>query len=138
MDNDRHMTVVGLYENIKSICDFVSAGARKSGLTDSDIFHIELACDEACTNIIEHAYGGENRGTIQAQWEATPTQFIIKLQDNGRPFNPDSVPAPPEPSTEPKELKIGGLGLHFINKLMDEIDFEFEAIGNTLIMRKNK
>lgn len=138
MDDNRVLTVSGLYKNIKVICDFVANGARKSGLSDTDVFHIELACDEACTNIVEHAYGKDRKGDIRVQWELSPSQFIIKLHDNGRSFKPERVPKPPKQPIEPDNLKIGGLGLHFMKKLMDEVDFTFDDAGNTLTMKKNR
>jgi len=145
---DQHvLTVSGHYEKIKSVCDFVADGAARAGLDEAAIFHIELACDEACTNIIEHGYGGENIGDIVVSWEKEGTSFIITLRDNGRPFNPTKVPKPkiPKKPDDPtfseeevvKSLKVGGLGIHFMRKLMDEITFNFdETTGNTLVMVK--
>ncbi len=147
MDDPHVLTVPGRYEQIKSVCDFVAAGAKQSGLKESAVFHIELACDEACTNIIEHAYGGENQGNIVVRWEKGNNQFVITIRDNGRPFNPNNVPEPNTPSTldDPNfseeeivdSLKVGGLGIHFMRKLMDEVQFRFdEKNGNTLVMIK--
>lgn len=145
---DKHvLTVSGRYDQIKSVCDFVSAGAKQSGLNESAIFHIELACDEACTNIIEHAYDGEGQGNIWVHWEKTNDQFVITIRDNGRPFDPQKVPEPTTPPTldNPnfseedvlKSLKVGGLGIHFMRKLMDNVQFSFDKkTGNTLIMIK--
>jgi len=145
---DKHvLTVLGRYEQIKSVCDFVADGAAQSGLTESAIFHIELACDEACTNIIEHAYGGENQGNIIVSWQKEDGRFVITLHDNGRAFNPNNVPIPamPPPPDDPEfseaeivdSLKVGGLGIHFMRKLMDDVQFQFnEKTGNTLIMIK--
>lgn len=141
------LNVSGRYDQIKAVCDFVSTGAKQSGLNEAAIFHIELACDEACTNIIEHGYGNENKGNIIVSWEKESDQFVITLRDNGRPFNPNNVPEPKMPP-KPEDpgfseeevvnsLKIGGLGIHFMRKLMDDIQYHFdEKTGNTLIMIK--
>ena len=142
MSNKHSLTISGQYEHIKQICDFISAGAEQAGLDEHTIFQVELACDEACTNIIEHAYGGEGNGTITATWEATPHTFTITLQDNGRGFDPDAVKEPafvkPDTNPDPNQLKVGGLGIHFMRNLMDEIRYQFdETQGNTLIMVKN-
>ncbi|KAA3657076.1 MAG: ATP-binding protein [Chloroflexi bacterium] len=145
---DQHvLTVPGRYEQIRSVCDFVAAGAKQSGLKESAIFHIELACDEACTNIIEHGYGGEGQGNIIVGWVMEKKRFVITIRDNGRPFNPNNVPEPPTPPTpdDPNfskeeivdSLKVGGLGIHFMRKLMDDVQFNFdEKTGNTLVMIK--
>lgn len=142
----RVLTVPGRYEQVKTICDFVSDGAREAGLDDDAVFHVELCCDEASTNIIEHAYGAEDAGDITVAYEYDELAFTVRLQDNGRSFDPANVPPPPLPSVmdnapPPEEivdsLQVGGLGIHFIRNLMDEVRYEFSPSGNTLIMVKN-
>ncbi len=135
------LTVPGRYDKIRQICEFVSAAAVQAGLGDTAVFHIELACDEACTNVIEHAYGGEDKGTIVVSWHVTDSRFQITIQDNGRPFNPNNVPEPDTDLSPTPEvidnLKVGGLGIHFMRKLMDEVTFRFDQErGNLLIMSK--
>ena len=139
MDDNHVLKIAGRYDHIIQVCEFISAGAEQAGLDDDTIFKIELACDEACTNIIEHAYGAEDVGEITAVWAVAPHSFTITLHDNGRSFDPDKVkvPATMTMPADPNELKIGGLGLHFMRNLMDEIHYQFdEKQGNTLIMVK--
>ena len=138
---DKHiLTVRGRYSNVHTICEFVVDGARVAGLDDGDVFHVELACDEACTNIIEHAYGGEDKGDIEVHWWVNGDYFSVGLYDNGRSFNPDNIHPPifdQFSAEEPDELEIGGLGLHFMRTLMDEVRYSSDpAKGNSLIMTK--
>ncbi len=146
MGKKQVLTFPGRYDEIKSICTFVVQGAEEAGLDETAVFHIELACDEACTNIIEHAYGGEDKGNIVVSWQIDNGKFLITLQDNGRSFNPDDVPEPPisvKDKTNQSEipydqLQVGGLGIHFMRKLMDDVAFEFdEQAGNRLTLSKN-
>jgi serine/threonine-protein kinase RsbW len=142
MSDKRVLTFPGRYEKIKQICQFVAHGAAQAGLDETAIFHVELACDEACTNIIEHAYGGEDVGEIIVSWHIKGSQFTVTLHDNGRSFDPENVPPPPIPADNPSEadvekLKVGGLGIHFMRNLMDEVTFEFDQKkGNTLTLVK--
>lgn len=148
MGNGQTLTVPGRYDQIKVICKFVSAGARQAGLNTDAIFHLELCCDEASTNIIEHAYGAENVGQITATYKVTGQEFRITLRDDGRPFDPDTIPEPKLPSENVgsddvalgdimNSLQVGGLGMHFIRKLMDEVHYSFNGKhGNTLVMVK--
>lgn len=144
---EQAITVPGRYENIRAVCEFVGAGAEAVGLDEDMIFQIQLACDEAATNIIEHAYGGEEAGTITATYSVTDGAFTITLHDKGRSFDPASVPPPPPITTKitdtmtPEELetqlRVGGLGLHLIRQLMDEVYFSSDQKrGNTLVMVK--
>ena len=138
------LTIRGRYEQIRETCEFVCDGARKAGFDETDIFHIELACDEACTNIIEHAYGDEGKGQIIVSYEEDGAEFVITFHDNGRSFDPADVPEPPSIANTlsaddimHETLKVGGLGIHFMRKLMDQVSFASDPQkGNTLTMIK--
>lgn len=142
------LQVAGRYDQIQTLCAFVAAAARRAGLDEDDVFHLELCCDEASTNIIEHAYGAENAGQITITYEATARQFTVILRDDGRPFDPALVPPPPllqqeEPQANPAlsdfldHLQVGGLGIYFMRELMDEVIYEFdEDGGNKLVLVK--
>jgi serine/threonine-protein kinase RsbW len=141
------LTVPGRYEEIQKICQFVADGAAESGLDETAVFHIELACDEACTNIIEHAYGGEDKGDILISWQLKDSAFTVTFHDNGSSFDPGTVPqpalppTPPDPESSPdiENVKVGGLGIHFMRQLMDDVRFDFdEKEGNTLVLVKKK
>ncbi len=139
---DKHvLKIAGRFEKIKKACEFVVDGAQQCGMDEAAIFHVELACDEACTNIIEHAYGEDVEGQIEVSWQVDDDLFKIIIHDNGRSFDPANVPKPTtglsSPSEAITELRVGGLGIHFMRKLMDEVHFDFDQEkGNTLIMVK--
>jgi anti-sigma regulatory factor (Ser/Thr protein kinase) len=148
MGKGHTLVVPGRYDQIQIICEFVSAGARHAGLDEDAIFHLELSCDEASTNIIEHAYGAEDVGHITASYEVSDDEFRVTLHDEGRPFDPKEVPEPklPQDSRNSDDaalgnimdsLQVGGLGIHFIRKLMDEVHYNFNGKnGNTLVLIK--
>ncbi len=139
MGKKHTLTFPGRYAEIEKMCTFVVAGAKEAGFDDAAVFHIELACDEACTNIIEHAYGGENRGDIVVSWQIDVAYFLIILQDNGRNFNPENIPTPPTEQTNEEELQVGGLGIHFMHTLMDDVTFTFNpASGNSVHLSKKR
>ncbi len=139
MAQSSEFTIPGRLERIGDACAFVVSGAEIAGFTIDELFRIELACDEACTNIIEHAYDGDNVGDIRISWRIDDRSFTITMSDDGRPFDPDEVP-PPEVPEDPGDLnglKIGGLGIYFMRNLMDEVQFSRDDHrGNTLIMVK--
>ena len=138
MAQQHHLTIPGRFDQIKEACDFVCAGAEEVGFHEDEVFRIQLACDEACTNIIEHAYGAEDEGAIAVSWQYDEGAFMIVLRDFGRPFRPEEIPAPSVPHNPGShdELKVGGLGLHFMRTLMDEVTFSFDEKGNELVMVK--
>jgi len=96
-----------------------------------------LALDEACTNIIEHAYGGEGHGDITCTCVINSAGLTIVLRDHGRPFDPASTQEP-NLHTNLENREVGGLGVYFIYTLMDEVHFEFTPdAGNVLTMVKH-
>ena len=130
------LTVAGRYDEIQKICQFVTQGAKDAGLDETAVFHIELACDEACTNVIEHAYGGEDNGSITVSWQVEADMFVITISDNGRAFDVEQIPAIPD-TDNIENIKIGGLGIHFMRQLMDDVKFSTAApTGNKLVMKK--
>jgi len=138
MGQPRYLSVPGQFEQLAQIAEFVTQAARAAGLTDDDVFHVEMAVDEACSNIIEHAYADRTGDIDLTCTSSAPGVFEITLHDSGRSFNPDGVARPPlEVPTDVDDLNEGGLGLYFMRKLMDEVRFEMVADqSNTLTMTK--
>jgi serine/threonine-protein kinase RsbW len=130
------VTFPGRFENLAKISEFVVKAARAAGLNEEAVYAVDLAVDEACTNIIEHAYGGEGQGIIHCTCAVIADGLKIVLQDFGQPFNPAEIP---EPNTKVrlKDLKDRGAGLFLMRKVMDEVRFEFTpGAGNLLTMVK--
>ena len=131
-------TFPGRYSSLSGIGQFVRAEARKSGLDDAAIYQVEMAVDEACSNIIEHAYGGEGKGEIDCTCQCKPDGLAVILKDTGKPFQPDEIGSP-NVSVGLEERDSHGLGLFFIREWMDRVQFEFSPdSGNTLILFKSK
>lgn len=132
-------TFIGRFENLSLIGAFVSQEAQKAGLNDEAIYAVELAVDEAATNIIEHGYGGESDGDITCSCEILGNGIKIVLRDNGSKFDPDEVPQPSFHGKSIENITPRGLGLFFIKKMMDEVKFEFTPDqGNRLTLIKRR
>lgn len=134
------VTVVfpGRYDSLASISDFVSKAAVEAGLDDKDVYAVQLAVDEACCNIIDHAYQGEGRGDMQCSVEIGKGELTVRLSDRGKPFDLDAVP-PPTLNKPIEELKSRGVGLFLIRKMMDNVHYEYDPkYGNVLTMVKRR
>jgi serine/threonine-protein kinase RsbW len=132
------LSVTSEMKNLTVISDFVTSVAKKLGLDDDQTFALQMAVDEACANVIEHAYGGQTNGTISIHCQTLNDDVVVTIHDQGRPFDPQSVPRPD--ITAPLEKRQnGGLGLYLMEKLMDSVVWEFDAEkGNTLTLRKRR
>ena len=131
------LTITGAYQSLAAIGQFVTHWAIESGLNERAVYAVQMAVDEACSNIIEHAYGGEGKGDIYLHCLKLDDGLQVTIRDRGRPFNPDLVAAP-DIHAPLEERDEGGLGLFLMKELMDDVAFEFGADGNTLILVKRK
>lgn len=125
------------YDRIRQACSFVVDAAQVAGLDESAVFHCQIAVDEACTNIIEHGYAGEDRGQIEVICQADPGTLEIQLLDQAPPFDVTQVPEP-ELNRPIEETSVGGLGIYFIRRMMDSVVFEHNNGTNRLVMIKHK
>ena len=128
------LTVAAETYNLSDIAEFIGACCQRVHVQADDAFCIELAVEEAATNIIEHAYGGE-AGDLHLRCWVYGEDFYVELRDWGKAFDPEAVP-PPNLSDKLAERPLGGLGLFFMRQLMDEVNFSFTEEGNRLVMIK--
>lgn len=116
-----------LREGVQECCE--EAGCDKKIVSD-----IVIAVNEACMNIIQHAYKGRPHGEIIVEIRQADDKLQIEITDFAEPVAREQI--------KPRNLddiKPGGLGTHFIQEIMDEICYEHlnDAAGNRLIMTKN-
>lgn len=137
MPEDLELTVASDLGNLARIAEFVAAAAARLGLNEQQTFEVQMAVDEACANVMEHAYGPGQAGEIQIRCETAGDDLVVTIRDQGRPFDPSLVPAP-DLSCPLSERQIGGLGLYFMRRLMDRLEFHFNATGNELRMYKRR
>lgn len=124
------------FDNLDEIRDFVGEAAGQAGFSDKEIYAIQLAADEASSNIIEHAYAGMKGGKLEIECSLFEGGLQIVMRDQGKSFNPSSVPEP-NVNADLSERKIGGLGMYLMRKLMDEVTYETsDETGNILTMIK--
>ena len=118
-------------EHLPAFIEAVKNAARSGGVDQKRFFDIELALEEILVNIMNHAYEGTN-GDIQVVCRSDNQQsFIIEITDTGKAFDMTSVP-PPDLSGAISERKIGGLGIHFVKKLTDKLQYRREGNKNIL------
>jgi serine/threonine-protein kinase RsbW len=124
------------YSQLKEICRFVTDFAHSSGFSEEETYQIAMAVDEACSNIIEHAYGGEKQGVIDCSCNFVESELIILLRDDGRPFSPGDIPKP-NINAALKKRKNHGLGYFFMQNTMDDVSYSPNSgNGNLLSLRK--
>jgi len=129
------LTVPAQLESLAPISEFVNTATHHAKMSEREAWQVQLAVDEAATNIIQHAYTGVSTGVIDLTWAIDAGELVFTLRDYGQPFDPTRVPSPDIHSPF-EDRQAGGLGIYLMHKLMDEVTFSFGDRGNTLIMRK--
>ncbi|NOQ98013.1 MAG: ATP-binding protein [Calditrichae bacterium] len=126
--------------NLEIVREFVARIAQNMGFSEENIHRIELAVDEASTNVIRHAY--KNSKTNQKFFSVEVTTHEDRLEidviDAGKGFDPSQVKTP-EMDVYLKEMKRGGLGLYLIKTLMDKVEYKIKpGVKNRVRMVKYK
>jgi len=127
---DKTITLTALFENLEQVRDFIAEAAVVCECTPRAVYEAQLAVDEAFTNIVEHAYGGECQELVQCTCQVDREGLVILLKDCGQPFEPKHVPEP-DLDADLQTRPVGGLGLFFMRKLMDEVEFTFTQDPDT-------
>lgn len=121
----KKLVVKSKTENLSKIRDFVSSNALKAGFNKDEIDEMILAVDEACTNVIKHAYKFSPEGEIRIEIKFNKSAFTITIEDDGISFNPDVVPSP-DLQKYYREHRVGGLGMYLMKSLMDAVEYQSE------------
>jgi len=122
-------------DSLPAVADFVDSSLRQLGAGPSAIPRVQLVVDEAVTNVIRHAYAG-GHGHVTLVFERSGNDLVITIHDRGRPFDPAKV-APPDLDSGAETRRIGGLGIHFMKTLMDNVHHRSDPeTGNELVMKK--
>jgi serine/threonine-protein kinase RsbW len=133
---ERRLTIAGVLDNVPQACEFVATAARDAGLDDRAVYHCHLAVDEACTNVIEHGYRMQGQNSVvDLLCKQENGQFVITIMDDSPAFDPLTV-AEPDRATPILEREVGGLGVFFIRKLMDDVKYQHVGNRNWLVMVK--
>ncbi len=115
---------------LKKIRDAIRKAVEGCGCSAKSTADIVLAIDEACQNIIRHAYHGDSDNVIELEVEHRSDGLVFSLIDQAPAIDPNLV--------KPRDLddvRPGGLGTHFIRRVMDEVEFLRPASGRGNLLR---
>jgi len=130
----REFVVPGTVADLAQVNEFIENCCEEAGVDLAARFDLQLAVEEACCNVMEHAYDG-NGGRFGLRFETRGRDVVIALHDWGQPFDPASIPSP-DMNVPLEDRPIGGLGIHLMRQVMDDVRFTFSDDGNTLEMAK--
>ena len=120
---------------LDNLCQNLEDLGQKIGLSKKMVFEINLALDELFTNIISYGYKDEEEHVIKVTITPQNEELCLCIEDDGVPFNPIDFETT-DVACSVENCKIGGLGIHIMRKLMDEICYERCKDKNVLTLKK--
>ncbi len=122
ISDKKELKVKSRTENLSEIRAFIKDFASSVGFKQDTIDNMTLACDEACTNIIKHAYKFYPDGEIVIKLKYENKKLVITIIDYGKAFQPESIPEP-DIQEYYKQHRVGGLGMYLMKTLMDDVKY---------------
>lgn len=98
-------------------------------------FKIDLALEEVFTNIVRHGYDDRRPHEIVIRFKSNRDRVRISIEDDGRRFNPLLAPKV-DINAVLAERRVGGLGIHLVRRLMDQVRYQCRPAGNQLVLIK--
>ena len=96
---------------------------------------MQVALDEILTNILNYAYTDQGEHEIRIRLRIVDDALEAMIEDDGKPFNPLQI-APPDVRAPLRERKIGGVGVHFVKNLMNEVSYDRVDGRNRLVLKR--
>lgn len=133
----KQLKVKSKTEDLSVIRDFISSSAAEAGIASDTVENIILAVDEACTNIIRHAYKSFPDGELIIKTKSTLSRFVVSITDYGKSFAPEMIPEP-DLQKYYRQRRVGGLGMYLMKTLMDDVKYvSVPGKYNEVLLSKN-
>ena len=132
---ERHLLLQNDIRQIPQLADFVETIAQESNLDQSMAMTLNLALEEAVTNVIMYAYPKGSQGLVDLEAIVRKDSLVFILSDSGKPFDPTAAPSA-DISLNVEERPIGGLGIYMVMNIMDKVVYRRDNDRNILTMTK--
>ena len=136
LERGTKLRMKALLKNVPRALECVSKWAEEAGFGERALYEIQLAVDEACANVVDHAYQEVDAGDIEVSCQLDGQVLTVRVRDWGQGFDLGCV-AEPDLKAPLEERCLGGLGLFLVKEMMDHVEFVSDPErGNELVMRK--
>ena len=135
MTNRHQIKLKAEVSSLDKLWTFITSTCKAYGLSEEIVNDIQLAVDEACSNVINHGYAGMPGGELSLSLQLEAAWLQIEITDQGRGFNPAEIP-PPDINAPMAEREPGGLGWFLIQEVMDNVSYSRTGGVNQLVLKK--
>ncbi len=134
--SERHLLIHNDIQQIPQLADFVETIAAEKHIDHSLTLSLNLALEEAVTNVIMYAYPEGTDGLVDIEAIIREHSLSFVISDSGQPFDPTAQPDA-DVSQSIENRQVGGLGIYLVRSIMDNVSYERNGGKNILSMTKN-
>ncbi len=134
-DRIHKLTIPSSTRYLEDVRQFVERHAERAKLPEDSVQQLKMAVDEACANVIEHAYKGDTERPIDIAVIVRPDRFTVRIRDEGEGFDP-AVYQEPDLTRIVRSRRAGGLGVHIMHRLMDQVEYRQRGRTNECCLTK--
>ncbi len=127
--------ILNRWEDMPIVTSMLGRFAGENGLPQSVLHDLNVVLDEVLNNIIAYGYEDGAQDEIKVRLERRDGEIVLLIEDQGRPFDPRQVSAP-DLIAPLHARKVGGLGVHFMRSLMDDLTYTRAGDTNRLCLTK--
>lgn len=132
------VSIASLRDDIPRIVTALSGLADRTGLAEDARYAVELAVDEIVTNAISYGYPQGGSGIVEVTMTVDEASVSLVISDDGMPFDPLDADHQPTLDGDIEDRPIGGLGIHFVRTLMDQVHYARRDGRNVLTCIKQR
>lgn len=107
----------------------------RQGIAESTVQGVNVALDEILTNVVSYAFEDSTAHEIYVELKANGQRLVVDVKDDGRPFDPLQAPAP-ELAGGIDDRIVGGLGIHFVRSILDDVSYRRVGGWNIMTLEK--
>lgn len=134
-DSEVHVAIGSRFENIELVQVVLEDSLKRLEFDDDSRYWIGIAVREAVANAIKHGNRQDPSKRVEVNLQVEGGDLVIRVQDQGEGFEPDSVEDPLDPKNL---LKPDGRGIFYMRKFMDQIHYTFRPEGGTVVTLRKR
>ena len=134
-DSTQRITLPNDVNAVPQLASFIEEVAESHGADPTVTMNIDLAIEETVVNVMKYAYPEGTFGEVEVTARFHDDTLVFNISDSGIPFDPTKV-SDPDTTLSAEERPIGGLGIHLVRQLMDDVTYCYENNHNILTLKK--
>jgi anti-sigma regulatory factor (Ser/Thr protein kinase) len=134
-DDQLILAVADQLSEIPRVAERVEAFCADAGIPPALGYTINLALEELLTNTISYGFDPGPGHAIEVRIRRAGEEVVVEVVDNARPFDPTKAPAPDLDASIEDRL-VGGLGVHLVKSMMDEMQYRYGDGRNRVTLKK--